>query len=102
MELVFSFLEPESNARNAQVCKFWSEIVLDLLWHDVDQFGRLLNLLAPTQSVGRRLVSPPCLFAPIVFYATRTILDSPETHHPRRLATFLSLCLSSETTLFGR
>ena len=56
LEVVFDSLEPHSNATNAQVCKFWSEIALDLLWKHVDKFHHLINILGSTRTAGRYLV----------------------------------------------
>ncbi|KAI0643505.1 hypothetical protein C8Q79DRAFT_184910 [Trametes meyenii] len=50
LELVFSFLEAKDNARCARVCKGWSDIALDTLWHEVDNLRRLFGLLAPVET----------------------------------------------------
>ncbi|KAL6298456.1 hypothetical protein BKA93DRAFT_744071 [Sparassis latifolia] len=47
IELVFGFLDEESNRTNVCVCKRWSEIALDVLWREVSQLHRLLRLLSP-------------------------------------------------------
>ncbi len=47
LELVLSFLSfpnAQDNARNARVCKAWTQVALDL-----DDRPRLLSLLAPTE-----------------------------------------------------
>ncbi|KAI0738351.1 hypothetical protein C8Q80DRAFT_1347940 [Daedaleopsis nitida] len=49
LELIFSFLEVSDNARNARVCKSWTEVALDLLWREVDHLPRLLRILAPIE-----------------------------------------------------
>ncbi len=49
LELVFSFLNAQDNARNARVCKAWTQVALDMLWRGVDDLPRLLSLLAPTE-----------------------------------------------------
>ncbi|KAI0750487.1 hypothetical protein C8Q74DRAFT_1361745 [Fomes fomentarius] len=60
LELVFSFLNTQENARNARVCKAWTQVALDLLWREVDDLPRLLSLLAPTEDCteGRRFSRP--------------------------------------------
>ncbi|KAF9481477.1 hypothetical protein BDN70DRAFT_905253 [Pholiota conissans] len=45
--MIFSFLDPRSNAANAQVCKSWHNVALDGLWKDVECPSRLFDLLAP-------------------------------------------------------
>ncbi|OCH90754.1 hypothetical protein OBBRIDRAFT_819127 [Obba rivulosa] len=46
LELIFSQLNGRSLARVACVCRLWSDIALDFLWHDVDDLYKLLGLLA--------------------------------------------------------
>lgn len=57
LELVFSFLNAQDNARNARVCKAWTQVALDLLWREVDHLPRLLSLLAPTEDCTEGRVS---------------------------------------------
>ncbi|KAH9474987.1 hypothetical protein JR316_0012086 [Psilocybe cubensis] len=52
LDMVFSFLEPPSNAVNARVCRRWSEIALDALWKDVRDLELLFGLLAPLRISG--------------------------------------------------
>lgn len=49
VELIFSFLDDESNANNAAVCRRWSELALNILWREVKGVHRLFSLLAPMQ-----------------------------------------------------
>ncbi|THH17422.1 hypothetical protein EW146_g3381 [Bondarzewia mesenterica] len=46
--IVFSYLDQSSNARNARVCKLWSEIALDAVWHKIDNLPMILPYL-PSQ-----------------------------------------------------
>lgn len=52
LDMVFSFLEPESNAINARICRRWSEIALDALWRDVRDVQLLFGLLVPLRVCG--------------------------------------------------
>lgn len=54
LDLVFRFLDDASNAFNARVCLQWSEIALDTLWKDVNDFHRLFGLLAPLRKMDDR------------------------------------------------
>ncbi|TFY74408.1 hypothetical protein EWM64_g9604 [Hericium alpestre] len=36
LALIFCFLDDKSNATNARVCKRWSELALEVLWHDIN------------------------------------------------------------------
>lgn len=45
--LIISFLDQQSLARAARVCRSWSHVALDALWRDVDDLPRLLALLCP-------------------------------------------------------
>ncbi|KAF8151349.1 hypothetical protein B0H34DRAFT_861875 [Crassisporium funariophilum] len=47
LDMVFTLLEPSSNAVNARVCKVWSDIALDSLWKDMADLHRLFGILAP-------------------------------------------------------
>jgi len=47
LSLIFSFLEPKSNTKNAQVSKSWSDIALSALWSHVHDLWTLVHLLAP-------------------------------------------------------
>ncbi|KAI0338822.1 hypothetical protein BDW22DRAFT_1337381 [Trametopsis cervina] len=49
LELIFSFLDEDSNARTATVCKKWSEISLNILWREVTEPIHLFTLLAPLE-----------------------------------------------------
>ena len=44
---VFSFLDNQSNTKNALVCKKWSEPAFDNIWQDVSEPRILFRLLAP-------------------------------------------------------
>ncbi|KAH9934609.1 hypothetical protein B0H21DRAFT_699332 [Amylocystis lapponica] len=49
--LIFSHMDDRDNARNACVCKRWSDIALDTLWSNLDRdLRRLFSLLAPVVS----------------------------------------------------
>ena len=58
--LIFSFLDTQSNARNALVCKAWSDPALDNVWRNVTRPFLLLGLLAPLQL--RDVKDPECRF----------------------------------------
>jgi hypothetical protein len=47
LELIFSFLDDASNARNATVCKRWFDLALNIVWRNVTDLHRLFSLLAP-------------------------------------------------------
>jgi len=47
LDLIFSFLDHQSNATNALVCKHWSDIALSALWRDVHDLWRLVSLIVP-------------------------------------------------------
>ena len=47
--LILSFLDWKCNIKNAQVCKEWSEVALELSWAKVDTLGRLLNMICPIE-----------------------------------------------------
>lgn len=47
LALIFSFLEDKSTGRAACVCRQWSDVALDSLWHTVTDLRPLLSLLAP-------------------------------------------------------
>ncbi|KAF5343574.1 hypothetical protein D9758_012978 [Tetrapyrgos nigripes] len=49
LHLIFGHLDKEDQAVCAQVCKNWSEIALDILWHTVDNLPAFANLLAPVK-----------------------------------------------------
>jgi F-box-like len=51
LDMIFRFLDDASNASNARVCRQWSEIALDTLWRDVNDFFRLFGLLAPLRKL---------------------------------------------------
>ena len=50
LELIFSFLDAETNAVNALVCRKWSELALNNVWRDVSEIRRLFSLLAPMRN----------------------------------------------------
>ncbi|KJA28738.1 hypothetical protein HYPSUDRAFT_128584 [Hypholoma sublateritium FD-334 SS-4] len=50
--MIFGFLDPQANVVNAQVCKQWLDIAMDVLWKDVSSLYRLVRLLSPLKSVG--------------------------------------------------
>lgn len=49
LELIFSFLDHQSNANNVTVSRRWSEIALNIIWREVADIHRLFSLLAPMQ-----------------------------------------------------
>lgn len=61
--VIFSFLDRGTNVTNAQVCKRWSEIALDLVWKEVDNLLGLFDLLQPTyyEEADREYVRSLCL-----------------------------------------
>lgn len=54
LTLIFSFLDDKSVSRAARVCKQWSDVALDALWHIVQDIRNLLGLLAPLLSFESR------------------------------------------------
>ncbi|RDB23581.1 hypothetical protein Hypma_009326 [Hypsizygus marmoreus] len=51
LEMIFSTLDDQANASNAQVCKQWGECALNVMWRDVTDFRRLLCILAPLKKL---------------------------------------------------
>ncbi|KAG8215667.1 hypothetical protein J3R82DRAFT_7541 [Butyriboletus roseoflavus] len=47
LDIIFNFLDRDSNVRNACVCKRWSNIALDIVWKEVDDLLHLFRLLKP-------------------------------------------------------
>ncbi|KAK7456436.1 hypothetical protein VKT23_010684 [Stygiomarasmius scandens] len=47
LHFIFEQSSRKDNIQNALVCKQWSEIALDVVWHDVDSLAALFNLLSP-------------------------------------------------------
>lgn len=47
LTLILSFLDDRSLARSARVCKQWTDVALDILWHTITDLRSLLSLLAP-------------------------------------------------------
>ncbi|KAF5364884.1 hypothetical protein D9758_008109 [Tetrapyrgos nigripes] len=47
--IIFQMLKKEDQRQCIVVCKIWSEVSLDLLWADVRDVKRLLNILAPVK-----------------------------------------------------
>ncbi|KAI0668067.1 hypothetical protein C8Q78DRAFT_980440 [Trametes maxima] len=45
--MIFAYLDDRALSRAACVCKHWSEIALDGLWHEVHDLRRALAVLAP-------------------------------------------------------
>lgn len=52
LDIVFDHLDPSSNAKNAIVCKLWSEVARDKLWLEVRDPRQLLSILAPISNAG--------------------------------------------------
>lgn len=50
LELIFTFLDAETNTVNALVCRKWSELALNNVWRDVSDLRRLFSLLAPMRN----------------------------------------------------
>lgn len=48
---IFGFLDQSSNARNARVCKTWSECALDAVWHEVP-LPNVFSSLSPMKKQG--------------------------------------------------
>lgn len=44
---IFTFSSRRNNARNARVCKLWSEIALKMIWSTVVDLHALFSILAP-------------------------------------------------------
>ncbi|KAK7456435.1 hypothetical protein VKT23_010683 [Stygiomarasmius scandens] len=51
LRIVFEFSKDASNAQCALVCKQWSEIALDVLWHDVNDLRTLFHSLSPLRKM---------------------------------------------------
>jgi len=47
LRLLFEYSSREDNIQNAAVCRTWSEVSLDVLWHDVDELRAFFNTLSP-------------------------------------------------------
>ncbi|KAF5328409.1 hypothetical protein D9619_013304 [Psilocybe cf. subviscida] len=47
VDIIFSFLDGPDNARNARVCKTWSNIALKIIWEEVDDLVALFSILSP-------------------------------------------------------
>lgn len=47
LDTIFKTADKNSNFNNALVSRTWSEIALNHLWREVDDFRPLFNLLAP-------------------------------------------------------
>lgn len=47
LDIIFNFLDKDTNATIACVCKRWSEIALDVVWKEVDDLISLFHLLKP-------------------------------------------------------
>jgi hypothetical protein len=45
--MIFSFLDDIDNASNAQVCKLWSTVALDVIWKEPSNLHRLFSRLVP-------------------------------------------------------
>lgn len=67
LESIFSFCDTNDNAKNAVVCRAWSEVALDILWKEVDDLPRMFHLLAPTEQCSQGRVSRF-----MMFHATET------------------------------
>ena len=90
LDLIFSFLDQQSNATNACVCKAWSHIALSALWKDVHELWRLVSLLVPLKKRRDSIyVRPINQFGIIVFIMSTGIGTIAPID---RLAPLLSLC----------
>lgn len=47
LDIIFGFLDRDTNVTNACVCKRWSDIALDVVWKEVDDLLHLFRLLKP-------------------------------------------------------
>lgn len=65
LDIIFSFLDRDSNVTNACVCKRWSDIALDVVWKEVDDLLHLFRLLKPIchQPDTYEYVSNPCPYS---------------------------------------
>lgn len=57
---IFSLLEQDDNARNARVCKQWTDIAIDFAWEDAHP--GVFRSLAPTRFDPARIVVRPQSF----------------------------------------
>ncbi|KAI8970738.1 hypothetical protein BD414DRAFT_427415 [Trametes punicea] len=67
LAMIFSYLDDRALSRAACVCKHWSDIALDCLWHEVSDLRRALTVLAPLSLRPERASSstarPPSAYA---------------------------------------
>ncbi|OCH87176.1 hypothetical protein OBBRIDRAFT_796441 [Obba rivulosa] len=66
VEMIFTFMDDVDNARNACVCRRWSDIALNHLWRELYGLHQLFRLLGPL-----RAVEKPC--GPLIESFDRTI-----------------------------
>jgi hypothetical protein len=63
LRLILEHLDREDQVNCAVICKTWSEVVLDVVWYEVDNLAILANLLSPvkkrTSERGISYVSEP-------------------------------------------
>lgn len=91
LALIFSFLEDKSVARAARVCRLWSDVALDTLWHTIHDLRPLLNLLAPLTNekrpVGR--LSQYTFIVSVVFrlFAGNFFAHLERTYHSTEIQT---------------
>ncbi|KAE9392001.1 hypothetical protein BT96DRAFT_1058818 [Gymnopus androsaceus JB14] len=53
LENILSHCDAKSNQKNVLVCKLWSEVALDVLWHKVDDLERFLELFGKLDKLER-------------------------------------------------
>ncbi|KJA28765.1 hypothetical protein HYPSUDRAFT_33119 [Hypholoma sublateritium FD-334 SS-4] len=54
LNIIFGLLDHQSNVANVQVCKFWFNVALDILWRDVYDVRQLFAILSPLKGVLNR------------------------------------------------
>jgi hypothetical protein len=77
LDMIFGFLDPPSNVENAQVCRTWLNVALDVLWKEVESPRRLFGLLAPLKETFKgQYVRNLIIYAP--FYVSALSRNSKD------------------------
>lgn len=53
VHLILACLARPDNARNARVCKTWSETALKIVWKEIDNLQAIFDVLCPLEILGR-------------------------------------------------
>jgi len=84
--LIIGNLDREDRVRCAQVCQFWSEVALDVIWYNVEDLRILANPISPI----KRMAAPGLLTYQFV-RISRTLSTSTHNLISRRIV--VSTCL---------